>query len=147
MITIGCFIACEFPSISDLCALIPLDATVRLPVLAESTVLSGLVIVAVAVTATGGLATSRTTCLATLAACLDRVNFAAGEFLVHALVGLAVLAKTVVLCRESVRTISAEVKMFTSGLVVGHVGGVGWVFGLVLLFGDSRMCLLSDYRN
>jgi hypothetical protein len=58
-------------------------------------VLSWLIVVTV--TATGGLAAGRAASLTTLAARLNRVDLAAGELVVEALVGLAVLAETVVL--------------------------------------------------
>lgn len=53
------------------------------------------------------LATSRAADLAALLARLDGVNLAAGELLVHTLVGLAVLTETVVLCLGRVSLISS----------------------------------------
>lgn len=75
--------------------LIPLNASIRLTILAQPIILSWLVVITT--TASRGLAASRAASLTALAAGLDGVDLAAGKLVVQALIGLAVLAKTVVL--------------------------------------------------
>ena len=78
--------------------LVALDTSIRLSILAKTIVLSGLVVAAIAAgsseTATASIARS----LAALLTSLVRVDLAMGELAgANALVGLAVLAETVVL--------------------------------------------------
>lgn len=76
--------------------LVLLQSLIRLTVLAQpiTTLVSGTLVVA------DGLAAGGATLLAALLSCFDWVDLAVSEgVLLHALVGLAVLAETVVLCR------------------------------------------------
>lgn len=78
--------------------LVSLDTAIRLSVLAKAIVLSWLVVIATTAAARG-LSASRPTGLATLLARLDGVDLALRKLTgVDALVWLAVLAETVVLC-------------------------------------------------
>jgi hypothetical protein len=79
--------------------LVALNTSIRLAILAKSSMLSGLVVVTIA--ATGGRAASRSAGLTTLLAGLDGVDLALGELAgADALVWLTVLAEAVVLCGD-----------------------------------------------